>query len=193
METKSIVICGVGGQGIVLASDILSYALFKTGYDVKKNEIHGMSQREGAVSSFLRYGEKVHSPVVSPGQADYLIGFEKLEALRNLSLLRENGYALVNDFEIKPMTVIMGVSKYPEDIAGYFSLRSKHLRFVNALEAVKSLGNPKLVNTFILGVLSNVLSEIKQNTWKAAIGAFVKKGFEDKNFEAFEIGRCIRL
>jgi indolepyruvate ferredoxin oxidoreductase beta subunit len=193
MDTKSIVICGVGGQGIVLASDILSYALFKTGYDVKKNEIHGMSQREGAVSSFLRYGDKVHSPVVSPGEADYLVGFEKLEALRNLNLLRENGYALVNDLEIKPVTVIMGVSVYPEDIPEYFSLRTKHLQIVNALEAVKSLGNTKLVNTVILGVLSNVLSDVKQSTWRAAISAFVKKGFEEKNFEAFEIGRGLRM
>jgi indolepyruvate ferredoxin oxidoreductase beta subunit len=189
MNTKSIVICGVGGQGIILASDILSYALFKTGYDVKKNEIHGMSQREGAVTSFLRYGERVHSPVVSPGEAEFLISFEKLEALRNIGFLKRNGFVLVNDLEIQPITVILGLSAYPADIREYISLYTTHLRVVNALEAVKPLGNTKLVNTVILGFLSNFLSEISLRTWKQAIRTFIKKGYESKNFEAFEIGR----
>ncbi len=191
MNTKSIVICGVGGQGIVLASDILSYALFKSGYDVKKNEIHGMSQREGSVTSFLRYGSSVHSPVVSPGEADFLIGFEKLEALRNIGFLKKNGIVVMNDLEIPPISVIMGVSSYPADIVKYFSSRTNNFQIVNALDAVKTLGNTRLVNTVILGVLSNSISEISIKAWRVAIKTFVRKKYEAGNYKAFEIGRLL--
>ncbi len=190
METKNIVICGVGGQGIILASDILSYALFKTGFDVKKNEIHGMSQREGAVTSFIRYGDKVYSPVISPGEADFLIGFEKLEAMRNSYYLKKNGFAVINSLEIPPVSVIMGISKYPGNIEEYFSSLSVTFRIVDALEAVKPLSNVKLVNTMLLGVLSNAMPDISFNTWKLSIKSFVKSGFELKNYKAFEIGRA---
>ncbi len=189
MQTKSIVMCGVGGQGIVLASDVLSGALFKTGYDVKKNEIHGMSQREGAVSSFIRYGDKVYSPVVSPGEADFLIGFEKLEALRNKFYLIQDGYAVINSFEIPPTPVIMGTAEYPKEIEKNFSDVTKNVKMVNALEAVRPLGNVKAVNTLILGVISKEIPEISLDCWKKAIESFVKPNFVELNWKAFELGR----
>ena len=172
------------------ASRYLSYCLFKTGYDVK-NEIHGMSQRERSVSSFLRYGEKVHSPVVFPGEP---LLSDRLREIRSPQEFKPSQGERVcpgQRFRNKAHNRNYGDLKFRRILPGI--LRTKNLQIVNALEAVKSLGNAKLVNTLILGVLSNVLSDIKQSVWKAAIGAFVKKGYEEKNYEAFEIGRCIRL
>ena len=109
MQTKSLVVSGVGGQGIILASEVISYALFKSGFDVKKNEIHGMSQRGGAVISFIRYGDKVFSPVIGKGTADFILSFEKLEALRVLPYLKKDGVLIVSDIEIEPVPVMLAL------------------------------------------------------------------------------------
>lgn len=188
-ETKNVVICGVGGQGIILASDILSSALFLGGYDVKKNEIHGMSQREGAVISFIRYGDKVYSPTVEKEQADYLLSFEKLEALRNLPYLKQDGCAIVNVTEIHPTPVILGVVKYPEDIEGPISKKSNCCNMINALDELKVLKTTKAVNVLLLGVLSSFMPEIEHETWMKALEQNVKPAFLEMNQKAFEIGR----
>lgn len=191
METKSIVICGVGGQGIILASDVLSAALFRSGFDVKKNEIHGMSQREGAVVSFVRYGKKVHSPVVPAGEADFLVGFEKLEALRNLSFLKQDGTAIVNAQEILPTPVLLGSMKYPDNDAEILSKKTKQYKSVKALDTAKAQGNPKAVNIVLLGVLSKYLTGVKESAWEDAIRQFVKSRFVDSNIEAFKAGKTL--
>lgn len=189
MDTQSIVICGVGGQGIILASDVLSAALFRSGFDVKKNEIHGMSQREGAVVSFVRFGKKVNSPVVPAGEADYLLGFEKLEALRNLPYLKKDGAAIVNSQEIIPTPVLLGKAKYPDNENDTFLGKTKQYKPVNALETAKAQGNPKAVNIVLLGVLSRYLSKVKDSAWEEAIRQFVKSRFIDSNLEAFKAGK----
>ena len=189
--TKSMIICGVGGQGIILASDILSWLLFKSGYDVKKNEIHGMSQREGSVTSFIRFGDKVYSPMISEGEADYLLSFEKLEALRNLAYLRKNAVAVINNQEIHPTTVQLGLAKYPEGIETEFSGVTNQAYFVDALEAAKKVGNLKAVNVILLGVISKKLDMISPGLWEEAIRFFVKEKFIDLNLNAFEIGKSL--
>jgi indolepyruvate ferredoxin oxidoreductase beta subunit len=189
METKSILICGVGGQGIILASDILSGALFLSGFDVKKNEIHGMSQREGAVVSFVRYGKKVFSPVVPLGEADALVSFEKLEALRNLPYLKKDGVAIVNTVEILPTPVQLGAAKYPANETAVIAARTKNVRFMNALETAKAAGNPRAANVVLLGALSRYIVQVKDSVWEEAIKRSVKSSFVESNLKAFFAGK----
>lgn len=191
MNTKSIVICGVGGQGIILASDVLCQALFLTGLDVKKNEIHGMSQREGSVLGFIRYGEKVESPVVSIAEADGLLSFEKLEGLRNLGYLKPGGMAVVNTQEILPTPVQMGVMEYPQNIPDAFAKVTDRAKFVDAGSVAREAGNAKAVNIVLLGVLSQAMPEVKTETWHEAMKAFVKPAFLEVNLKAFDIGRSL--
>lgn len=191
METKSIVICGVGGQGIILASDVLSAALYRSGFDVKKNEIHGMSQREGSVVSFIRFGKKVHSPVVPVGEADYLVGFEKLEALRNMQYLKKDGLAVVNAQEIMPTSVLLGSVKYPDNSSEIIRKKTAQFKPVNALDTAKAQGNPRAVNIVLLGVLSRYLDNVKDSAWEEAIRQFVKSRFVDSNLEAFKAGKTL--
>lgn len=191
METKSILICGVGGQGIILASDILSGALFLSGFDVKKNEIHGMSQREGAVVSFIRYGKKVHSPVVPLGEADALVSFEKLEALRNLPFLKRDGTVIVNTTEILPTPVHLGMAKYPDNGEAVVGAVTKNFKFINALEAAKSAGNARAVNVVLLGALSARMPQVRENVWEEAIRRAVKSSFVDSNLKAFRAGKSL--
>jgi indolepyruvate ferredoxin oxidoreductase beta subunit len=192
METKSIVIAGVGGQGVLLASDILCHALFQSGYDVKKNEIHGMSQREGAVVSFIRYGQKVHSPVISEDGADFLVSFERLEAMRNLPLLRRGGTAVVNDFRILPTPVLMGKAEYPEDIEPRFAAKGIDLHLLDAEKIAREVKNPKAVNIVLLGSLSGYFGDVKKEMWGQAIRAFSKAQFLESNLKAFELGMSAR-
>lgn len=189
MDTKSILICGVGGQGVVLSSDVLSEALFLSGYDVKKNEIHGMSQREGAVTSLVRFGKEVFSPSIPVGTADYIVSFEKLEALRNLHFLKKNGVVLVNSFEIMPVPVILGAAKYPDTVEKTVNAATKYAVFLPGMDAVKELGNPRVVNTMLLGALSHYLPEVDKKSWDKALKKHVKEGFLEVNMKAFEWGR----
>jgi indolepyruvate ferredoxin oxidoreductase, beta subunit len=193
METKSILICGVGGQGIILASDILSSALFLSGFDVKKNEIHGMSQREGAVVSFIRYGKKVHSPVVPFGEADALVSFEKLEALRNLPYLKKDGVVIVNSIEILSTPVQLGKAVYPgnDDTKTALAARTKNVKFVNAMETAKSAGNPRASNVVLLGVLARAMDTVKDAAWEESIKRSVKSAFLESNLKAFRAGKAL--
>lgn len=190
MDIKSAVICGVGGQGIVLASDMLAEVLFRCGYDVKKNEIHGMSQREGSVVSFVRWGERVFSPVVSMGESDFLVAFEYLEGLRYLSYLRQGGKALVSTHCIEPVPVKLGKMAYPSGKDDLF--RSVGTLLSVETEALcREVGNPKVTNTILLGVLSCFLPEIKETLWKEVIQDMVKIAYQEVNQRAFAKGREI--
>ncbi len=188
---RSVVICGVGGQGIILASDVLSTALFTAGFDVKKNEIHGMSQREGAVISFVRYGRRVHSPVVPDGGADCLLGFEILETLRTLKYLRNGGAVIANEQEIHPTPVLLGKAEYPSNAKDVILARTKTVLFIKALDIAKALGNPKAVNTVLLGALSRHLEKVGEKAWEDALRRHVKNAFLNVNLEAFRAGRDI--
>jgi indolepyruvate ferredoxin oxidoreductase beta subunit len=189
MQTKSLVVSGVGGQGIILASEVISYALFKSGFDVKKNEIHGMSQRGGAVISFIRYGDKVFSPVIGKGTADFILSFEKLEALRVLPYLKKDGVLIVSDIEIEPVPVMLGFMKYPSDFDGKVGTVTKNCKMVPAVKGAKEIGNIKVVNIFLVGALSKYIPDIKEKVWKEAVEKMVKPSYIELNLKAFDMGR----
>ncbi|NPV38613.1 Indolepyruvate oxidoreductase subunit IorB [Brevinematales bacterium NS] len=188
MDIKSAVICGVGGQGIVLASDMLAEVMFRCGYDVKKNEIHGMSQREGSVVSFVRWGERVFSPVVSMGEGDFLLAFEYLEGLRYLSFLRRGGIALVSTTRIEPVPVKLGRMAYPSERDELFTSVGTLLK-VDTDSLCREIGNPKLTNTILLGVFSCFLPAIEVSLWEGVIRDMVKPAYQEINLKAFEKGR----
>ncbi len=187
MNSVSIVVCGVGGQGVLTASDIISIIALKNGYDVKKSEIHGMAQRGGSVISEVRFGDKVHSPLISEGMADYILSFEKLEALRNLKRLKKGGAAISNNYVIKPAPVLMGEAEYPDDIEDRVRGVGVELTLVNGVELAKEAGNIRTVNTVMLGALARKLSFSKE-LWIEAILERVPKKTHEVNIKAFELG-----
>lgn len=188
METKCIMIVGVGGQGTLLASRILGDALIASGYDVKVSEVHGMSQRGGSVVTYVKYGDKVYSPIIDRGEADYILAFERLEAARWLSYLRQGGTVLVNDQRISPMPVITGAADYPEDILEKMRGRGAKLISLDALAPAVEAGNSKAVNVVLIGVLSRVM-DLPEEVWAAALEKNVKPQFLDINKKAFSLGR----
>jgi len=187
-ETKGIMIVGVGGQGTLLASRILGSVLIGQGYDVKMSEVHGMSQRGGSVVTYVKFGEKVYSPLVDQGEADYIIAFERLEAARWVSYLKEGGTLMINDRRISPMPVITGAMEYPNEIVE--KLRDKGAKVVacDALSMAIEAGNPKSVNVVMIGILS-ALTEFSENVWQAALTECVKPKFLELNKKAFSLGR----
>lgn len=187
-ETKGIMIVGVGGQGTLLASRILGSVLIGQGYDVKMSEVHGMSQRGGSVVTYVKFGEKVYSPLVDQGEADYIIAFERLEAARWVSYLKEGGTLMINDRRISPMPVITGAMEYPDEIVE--KLRSKGAKVVacDALSMAIEAGNPKSVNVVMIGILS-ALTEFSEDVWQAALTECVKPKFLELNKKAFLLGR----
>lgn len=188
-EVKSIVLVGVGGQGTILASKILSEGLMGAGYDVKMSEIHGMSQRGGDVSTQVRFGEKVYSPIVGKGQADVIVAFEKMEALRWIEYLKPEGKMVVNDFEIPSVPILMGTATYPEGIVEELEAKCGAL-FIKAGDIAKELGNPKAMNIVLLGALVKALG-VEGIDWHEVIKNSVKKGFEELNIKAFEAGYAL--
>jgi indolepyruvate ferredoxin oxidoreductase beta subunit len=184
-EPTSVIITGVGGQGIILASRVLSVAALKSGFQVKVSETHGMAQRGGSVITYLRYGGSVHSPLISSGQAGYLIGFEKLEAMRCLPLIREDGLLIVNDQEIPPLPVLLGKAPYP--VAWGLQEKALRLQFVSARKCAQALGDPRVVNMVLLGCLARHL-EISKECWQAAIDECVRPSYQDLNRQAFQTG-----
>ncbi|MCL2399002.1 MAG: indolepyruvate oxidoreductase subunit beta [Defluviitaleaceae bacterium] len=185
--TKSILLVGVGGQGTILASKLLTIGLMQSGYDVKMSEIHGMSQRGGSVSSQVRYGEKVQSPVIELGGADMLISFEKMEALRWLEYLREDGKAIVNDYKINPMPVVSGVADYSDKILDELKAKVSDIIVVNAFEEALALGNPKVLNIVLLGTIVKMMDLTKVN-WDEIIANEVKADFVELNQKALACG-----
>lgn len=184
--TKSIMIVGVGGQGSLLASTLLGKLLVNEGYDVKVSEVHGMSQRGGSVVTYVRFGEKVYSPIIDMGTADAIISFEKLEAGRWAPYLKEGGVIITNTQQIDPMPVVIGAAEYPENILEELSGKVNVVAF-DALALAEQAGSPKAVNIVLMGRLAKTL-EIPVESWKAALKSVVKPQFVDINLKAFDLG-----
>ena len=187
-NVKGILLTGVGGQGTLLASEVLSEVLMLAGFDVKKSEIHGMSQRGGSVTSHVRWGEKVFSPLIPEGTADILFGFELLETYRSLPMLRKGGAVVVNDLKIAPGPVATGTETYPEDIPGKLKAQVDDVLLVDGMEKAHQAGNYRTVNTVLLGALSNRM-EIAEELWHKALEAQVPEKFLQENLKAFALGR----
>lgn len=184
---KNILLCGVGGQGTILTSRILSKGLLSAGFDVKMAEIHGMSQRGGTVDTQIRYGDKVYSPIIEEGSADMLIAFEKSEGLRSLPYLKPGGILIVNNQEIIPITVAIGTSKYPEDpVAEYKKLVEKTF-VINAAEIAEGLGNVRAFNIVLLGAVVKLLGLCGLN-WREILAEEIPKKALEVNIRAFEEG-----
>ena len=184
--TKSVLLVGVGGQGTILASKLLTIGLMESGYDVKMSEIHGMSQRGGAVSSQVRYGDKVYSPVIEKGGADILVSFEKMEALRWLDYLKDDGKIIVNDYQINSMPILNGKAEYKGNEISEELLRVG-AKLINASNSAIELGNPKTMNIILLGSLVKSMN-LEHIDWNQIISDNVKKEFVDINIEAFKVG-----
>lgn len=186
METKNIMIVGVGGQGTLLASRILGGITMKAGYDVKISEVHGMAQRGGSVVTYVRYGDQVAEPIVEEGCADVLIAFERLEALRYAHFLKEDGVIIVNDQRMDPMPVAIGMAEYPENIIG--ELKKKHcVVSVDARETALGLGNARVFNTVIMGVAAKRM-DFEKEDWIQIIEETVPPKTVEINRKAFEAG-----
>lgn len=190
-ETKSIMIVGVGGQGTLLASRILGHAIVSQGYDVKVSEVHGMSQRGGSVVTYVRYGERVDSPIVDKGQADVILSFEQLEAARYLTYLKPNGTLLTNTQQIDPMPVVTGAAVYPQNLIEKMKNAGVRLLALDALTLAKKAGSVKAINVVLLGVLSNHMP-FSEDIWREAISACVPPKFLEVNQKAFALGRAYR-
>lgn len=186
METKNIMIVGVGGQGTLLTSRILGGITVDAGYDVKLSEVHGMAQRGGSVVTFVRYGDKVAEPIVEEGQADVLIAFEKLEALRYAHFLKPSGVIVVNDWRIDPITVVTGAAQYPGKIIEKLSEKYQ-VYSMNAMEEAKKLGNPKAFNVIVLGLAARHM-DFKKEAWLRVIEKTVPPKTVDINKAAFLLG-----
>lgn len=185
-ETKNIMIVGVGGQGTLLTSRILGGITVAAGYDVKLSEVHGMAQRGGSVVTYVRYGENVAEPIVEEGQADVLIAFERLEALRYAHFLKKDGVMIVNDQRIDPMPVVTGVAKYPEGIIEELSKKYKVLS-VDAMDEAIKMGNSRVFNVIILGIAAKNMDFPKEQ-WIEVIKNTVPPKTVDINVAAFEKG-----
>ena len=187
METKSIMIVGVGGQGSLLASRIIGNVLQSQGYDVKLSEVHGMSQRGGSVVTYVKYGDKVYSPVVQKGEADIIISFEQLEAARYVEFLKKGGHIVTSTQSIDPMPVITGAAVYPEDIIGKLTAKGIDVTAVDALTLAEEAGTSKASNVVLMGVVSKKM-DFDESVWQAALEACVPAKFLELNKKAFALG-----
>lgn len=188
METKSIMIVGVGGQGTLLASRIIGTALISRGYDVKLSEVHGMSQRGGSVVTYVKYGDKVYSPLVDVGEADCILSFEQLEAARFLPYLKEGGKLVTNLQKTLPMPVITGAMEYPQALMEKIRSKGARLIALDALTLANEAGSPKAVNVVLVGVLSRYM-DISEEEWLKALEQTVPPKFLELNKKAFALGR----
>ena len=187
MKTTNLMIVGVGGQGSLLASKLLGRLLADEGYDVKVSEVHGMSQRGGSVVTYVRFGEHVYSPVVTQGEADFIVSFEKLEAARYVQRLSPNGTIITNTQQIDPMPVITGAAQYPDDILESLRAQGVHIDELDALSLANQAGSAKAVNIVLMGRLAKYL-DIPYDNWIAAIEKTVAPKFIAINQKAFELG-----
>lgn len=188
METKNIIIVGVGGQGSLLASKILGHLLLNQGYDVKVSEVHGMSQRGGSVITYVRFGEKVYSPVVDKGQADFIVSFEILETARWLDCLKEGGQIVTNTQQIDPMPVIIGAANYPENLVEKMRAKNIKVDAMDCLSLARQAGSQKAVNIVLLGRLSHYF-DIPESAWLESLKANVPPKFLELNQKAFALGK----
>lgn len=186
--TKNIMIVGVGGQGSLLASKLLGHLLLSEGYDVKVSEVHGMSQRGGSVVTYVRFGDKVYSPIIDKGEADFIVSFEKLEAARYVEYLREDGRIVVNTQEIDPMPVITGAAMYPENLIEKMQSLGIQVDAMDCLSLAEEAGSAKAVNIVLMGRLSKYF-DISLEKWQKAIVECVPVKFAAMNQKAFLLGR----
>jgi len=186
IETKSVLLVGVGGQGTILASKVLTAGLIAAGYDVKMSEVHGMSQRGGTVTTQVRYGSKVWSPIIGEGEADVLVSFETMEAMRCLSYLKPGGKVVVNTYQMPSLPILAGDREYPDGIIDELKQRADTLAF-DALKAAADAGMPRGMNVVLLGALIAALGESSVD-WTAALKACVKSRFFEPNLKCLEAG-----
>jgi len=187
-RTVNIALVGVGGQGILLASEVVSLAAMLSGYDVKKSEVHGMAQRGGSVMSEVRYGEKVHSPLIPYGEADFLVSFEALEAVRNADMLALGGTALINTQTIIPVTVSSGQQPWVDDLDDRIERAFQNRILIDALTAARDAGNIRTVNMVMTGALSRLM-EINEDAWLQAMKEVIPSKYLEVNLRAFEAGK----
>ena len=190
-QITNILLVGVGGQGILLASEILSETCMLAGFDVKKSEIHGMSQRGGSVVSHVRYGTEVFSPIVPEGEGDILFGFELMETYRSLPLLKQGGAVVANDLRISPPSVLMGQESYPENLAERIKALTSDFLLVDGQKIAADAGNVRAANTVLLGAVSRQLA-IAEEYWIKALERMVPSKALDVNRKAFMLGRELR-
>ena len=190
METKSIMIVGVGGQGSLLASRIIGNVLLSQGFDVKVSEVHGMSQRGGSVVTYVKYGDKVYSPVIEKGEADIIVSFELLEAARWLSYLKKGGHLITSTQTLDPMPVITGAAQYPTDIVEKIKGMGVDIIAADALSLAEEAGNAKASNVVLMGLIASKMS-FDDSVWKDAIKNCVPEKFLELNLKAFELGKNI--
>ena len=186
-QLRNILICGVGGQGTLLASRVLGAAMQSRGLDVKVSEVHGMSQRGGSVVTYVRCGEQVCSPIIEPGEADLILAFEQLEAARWLPMLKPGGQMIVNTDCINPMPVITGAADYPEGLLDAIRAKGITLLPVDALRLATEAGSPKAVNVVLIGAMAG-LSDFPREVWEEAVAATVPERFKQLNLDAFALG-----
>ena len=191
METKNIMIVGVGGQGSLLASKLLGHLLLSQGYDVKVSEVHGLSQRGGSVVTYVRYGDKVYSPVIDKGEADYIVSFEILEAARWLPFLKKDGQIVTNTQQIDPMPVITGAAEYPEDLVSKLKETGAKVDALDCLSLAEQAGSAKAVNIVLLGRLSHYF-DLPEEAWMKSLEANVPPKFLEMNKKAFELGKNMK-
>lgn len=190
MRGGSVLFAGVGGQGILLASEITSYALMAAGYDIKKSEVHGMAQRGGSVTAQLKYGKKVYSPLIGAGGADIMAAFELMESLRYMPLLSARSRVIVNTQRILPPSVATGQQKYTEGILDTLRERGLSVFPVDAFDIARSVGELRTANMVLVGALSSFVN-VSSDYFIDVINERVKKGFEKVNVEAFKRGRAL--
>ena len=188
METKNIMIVGVGGQGSLLASKLLGSLFLTQGYDVKVSEVHGMSQRGGSVVTYVRYGDSVASPVIDEGQADFIVSFELLESARWLPYLKMGGQIVTNTQQIDPMPVVTGQEKYPSDLVAKMRAAGVKVDAMDCVALAREAGSVKAVNLVLLGRLSHYF-DFPEEVWQEAIASCVPQKFLEMNRKAFALGR----
>lgn len=186
-NVKSVMIVGVGGQGTLLASRVLGSAMLSQGVDVKVSEVHGMSQRGGSVVTYVRYGDKVYSPIIAQGEADVLLAFEALEAARYLPWLKPEGTVVVNTQQMVPRPVVTGVAEYPKDILGKVREQGVKVVALDALGMAEEAGSSKAVNVVLIGAMAKKL-DLPKEVWIDTIKETVPSKFIDMNLKAFELG-----
>ncbi|MGC8604872.1 MAG: indolepyruvate oxidoreductase subunit beta [Desulfomonilaceae bacterium] len=186
----NVLIVGVGGQGIILASDVLGRVAAKHGYDVKKNEIHGMAQRGGSVSSHVRFGKVVNSPIIKMGEADVLLSFEQIETVRYFPFLSENGQVIVNDQKILPPAVFTGQQEYPSNVLDKIKEKAPKTVIIDGPTVARNIGNPKVLNVVFLGILSKFL-DIPAEIYEQTLRESLKPKLLDVNLRAFNEGRAV--
>lgn len=187
METRSIMLVGVGGQGTLLASRILGNTLLSQGFEVKVSEVHGMSQRGGSVVTYIKYGDKVYSPVIEKGEADVIVSFEELEAARWLPYLKKGGKIITNTQQVEPMPVITGAMEYPTDIIAKIKDKGADITALDALSLANEAGSSRAVNVVLMGVLSTMM-DFPADAWKNALETCVPAKALEINRKAFALG-----